>query len=250
VEISKFEERLMEHVLRTVAPGKHAARSAIRHLERAWKLVDEMPEVAVFLAITAEEEAATAVIHALRRRGYRGANVLNARRHLHKTALHPFILAICKRIQAFPMLRDPKLVFDTAHSPDGVERLRLRFTVSDENGGDVWAYPYPPLHVSIKSNGAPHDFRLEFDSLAREKNAASARKYVEGLANRRNQVLYAADRGIPTAKVAPAFFEHRKQVVFSHLCIYTLIDQFSAKEQPFAQQALDGYLAILKPSMT
>ena len=57
MELSKFQEQVLAHVFRTDAPGKHAARSAIRHLERAFKLVDEMPEVAVFLAITAEEEA-------------------------------------------------------------------------------------------------------------------------------------------------------------------------------------------------
>jgi hypothetical protein len=246
VELSKFEELVVAHAFRTEPPGKHAARSAIRHLERAFKLADEMPEVAVFLAITAEEEAATAVIHAVKRRGYRGAKALNPWKHLHKAALHPFILAICKRIEAFPMLREPRLVFDTEHSPDDIERLRLRFTISDANGEDVWAFPLPPLYLSIKCNGILHDFRFELDSLAREKNAASARKYVEGLANRRNRVLYAADVGIPNVKVAAKFFEYRKQVVFSHLCVYILVEQFSSREQPFAQQALDAYLSILK----
>ena len=63
MNLTAFEEKVVEHILQSSAPGKHAARSALRHLERAWKLVDEMPELAMFSAITAEEESAAALFH-------------------------------------------------------------------------------------------------------------------------------------------------------------------------------------------
>lgn len=96
MKLNAFEEKVIEHILKSSAPGKHAARSALRHLERAWKLADEMPELAIFSAITAEEESATALFHVLKKHSYDGAELLNGRSHLHKIALHPFMLAVGK----------------------------------------------------------------------------------------------------------------------------------------------------------
>ncbi len=47
-----------------------------------------------FRAITAEEEAATALIFALQRRRYPRANELDSYKHAHKAGLTPFLRAI------------------------------------------------------------------------------------------------------------------------------------------------------------
>jgi hypothetical protein len=75
-------------------PARAAAAHALRHIRRAWRLRSVDREMAVFRAITAEEEAATALIRSLRRIGYIGAKVLDERNHQIKAGVWPMILAI------------------------------------------------------------------------------------------------------------------------------------------------------------
>ena len=251
MQLSEFEGRAIEHVLRSHAPGKHAARSALRHLERAWSLKDSMPEVAVFLGITAEEESAAALFLSLKRRKYEGAGALSCRSHVQKTALHPFLLAAGKLLSQIPEAGTARFIFDDNLSPDGIERLRLRITVRDSNGSDTWAHPLPPLEFGLLVNGATHSFGPELDTLATEKGSKSIREYVKRLANRRNQALYAAPNGIPHAGDVLPFLVYRKSVVFSHLMAYLMIDPYS-KVQLFPQQCLTAFLSMLQlfPSET
>jgi hypothetical protein len=67
---SEFDQHLVDMLLTTAAPGQYAARNAVRHLDKAGEIAEIDPMMAAFRAITAEEEAATAVFHALRRQGY------------------------------------------------------------------------------------------------------------------------------------------------------------------------------------
>lgn len=246
MKLSAFEEKVVEHILKSSAPGKHAARSALRHLERAWKLVDEMPELAIFSAITAEEESATALFHALKRRRYKGARTLNPRSHLHKTALHPFLLAVGKLIAEVKDYYSPLFEFNSDLSPDGAEHLRLRLTVRDETGKPWWAYTTPPLEFSVSVNDLVHRFEPELAQLATEKNAASAFEYAQKLSNRRNLAIYAAPSGIPHVDgSAEPFLIYRKSVVFSHLLAVLLIEPYP-QQQAFVQQSLSAFLSMLK----
>ena len=113
VILTPFEENVVEHILRSSGASKHAARSALRHLERAWELIGNMPELAIFLGITAEEESATAVFHCLKRRKYKGAERINIYDHRHKTALHPLLLAIGQMMREFMEHNKPKLEFNS-----------------------------------------------------------------------------------------------------------------------------------------
>lgn len=244
IELSDFERKIQEHSLLTAGHGQHAARSALRHLERARALAKSMPEVAVFLGITAEEESSTAVFYSLQRRKYKGSNRINPRDHVQKTALHPFLLGVGRAIREFTEPRRPSLVFDTENSPDKSELLRIRVQVSDASGALRFAMPLPPLHFSISSNGAPHDFSEELATLATEKGAKQILAYVSALAKRRNKVLYASSNGIPHAEGVEEFLQYRRSVVFSHLMVYLLIDQHR-QQQLFAQQCLDAFLKML-----
>jgi hypothetical protein len=244
LQLTDFEQRVVEHLLKSPAPGKHAARSALRHLERAWKLADEMPEIAIFLAITAEEESATALFHSLKRRGYKNANHLKQKSHIYKTALHPFLLSVGKSLTELIELHQPNFFFDAELSPNGLEMLRLRIMILGSDDRPIWAIPLPPLEFSITVNGIIHNFRPELQQLAGEKNAASVQKYVENLANRRNKVLYASNQGMPGAVEVIPFLIYRKVVVFSHFIAYLLVDPHVGR-QLFVQQALDSYLSML-----
>lgn len=246
MKLSTFEEKVVEHILKSSAPGKHAARSALRHLERAWKLVEEMPELAMFSAITAEEESATALFHALKSRSYKGAQRLNPRSHLHKTALHPFLLAVGKLFAEVTDYYSPLFEFNSDLSPDGAERLRIRLTVRDGTGKPWWAYTTLPLDFSVSVNDVVHRFEPELAQLATEKNAATALEYVQKLSNRRNLAIYAAPNGIPHVDgSAEPFLIYRKSVVFSHLIAVLLIEPYPQR-QTFVQQSIAAFLSMLK----
>lgn len=245
MNLSEFEENVVKHIHECSSATKHAARSAIRHLERASQLATSMPELAVFSAITAEEESATAIFHALKRRGYDGAQQLNVRNHRQKTALHPFLLAVEKLFAELESVHEPHLEFNSELSPDGTELLRIRHTVIGPDGNPLWAYTNPPLEFSVSVNNVVHDFGAELAQLATENNAASAIRYVEKLANRRNLALYASPNGIPhmEGSVEP-FLGYRKSVVFSHLMVVLLIEPH-AQRQSFVQQSLTAFLKLL-----
>ena len=72
----KFGDLIEELVEEYPSPGKHAARSAFRHIKKAWEIKDIDKEMAAFRAITAEEESATAVFHSVMRRKYKNAQNL------------------------------------------------------------------------------------------------------------------------------------------------------------------------------
>lgn len=56
---------------------RHACRNAFNHLRKAWVLHPIDAEMSSFRAITAEEEAAAAVIRALRHKHYPNAEKLS-----------------------------------------------------------------------------------------------------------------------------------------------------------------------------
>ncbi len=245
MNFSDFEQHAVDSMLKTRGAGKHAFRSSIRHLDRAFELKDSMPEIAIFLGITCEEEAATAVFHALQKRKYVGAEKLNQKSHVHKLALHPFLLAVGRSFEAISDNRIPTLEFNDTLQADGIERLRVRFSFFDNNGKETWAYPLPPLHFTMKLNGELHRFSDELHSIASEKNAKNAYEYIRRLANRRNKAIYATPQGIPYAEDVEQFLIYRKAVWFSFLVAYLLIEPYR-ETQGFVEQAIVAYLQLLR----
>lgn len=89
----------LEEAIEKINPPRvrHACRSALNHLRKAWTLHPIDAEMSLFRAITAEEEAATAVIRALNVRKHPNAERLKERQHQHKAAIWPFITAIADK---------------------------------------------------------------------------------------------------------------------------------------------------------
>ena len=245
MHLNEFERHVVDHLLKTSAPGKHACRSAIRHLERGWMLSTSMPELAFFSGITAEEESATALFHVLQKRRYIGAENLKVRTHIHKTALHPFLAAVGKLITQHSDALNPEFIFDVDSSSKGKERLQLAINVPDHEGGIVRAYSLPPLSFTVPIDDVVHDFANELENLASENGAKQIFELIKNRANLRNQLLYAGPNGVPNIKDdAMPFLIDCKSIVFSHFIAFLLIDPYR-EHQSFVQQSLNAFLKIL-----
>jgi hypothetical protein len=244
LELTEFQAKIAELVEKQPAPMRHSARMAIHHLKKAWRIKKIDPEMAYFRALTAEEEAATAVFRSMKRLKYKGADQFKERNHTHKNALVPFVYAAGKVLHLTVTHGfDPKLVI--SEEGDDAGKLRIRLTITLPGGEVKHAWPVPPLHVGISMNGKPHDFSAQLNELATQGKAHGALEYVKRMANRRNQVLYAHATGIPVAQEDEGFLEKRRQNVFMLLAIYLFIDQYE-EHQLFVQQSIDAMLKLLK----
>ncbi|HEX8340699.1 MAG TPA: hypothetical protein VF624_07300 [Tepidisphaeraceae bacterium] len=48
LELTPVQKKISELILKTPAPGKHAARNAVIHMQRAWKMRTTDREMAAF----------------------------------------------------------------------------------------------------------------------------------------------------------------------------------------------------------
>ncbi|MBU2926448.1 hypothetical protein Q4530_07355 [Colwellia sp. 1_MG-2023] len=246
---TEFEDKIIELLEERPAPAKHSARAAINHIEMAFKIENIDPEMAVFRAICAEEEAATAIIKSLKRLKYPGSKSLNFRSHVHKSAIYPFVCAITRNLaQLKEVIKDPKIVLNEELSPNGETLVRIRYTQffqdSFNNIEEKWAYPYPPLNFSFKYNGGEYDFANELNQIANESEFDEILKYVKKQANKRNEIIYAHTNGIPTVESMGDFLKHKKSVVFILVIIYLIIDPYK-EHQLFVNHSIKALLSML-----
>lgn len=225
---------------------RHCAINAIRSLRRAWKIAAIDPEMAAFRAITAEEEAATALIFALQRRRYPRANELDSYKHAHKAGLTPFLRAIESMIAESPLPR-PKIVLKHTEDPP---RIDIFFDGAALGiPGDLSVSPEEPLqgvlsHGNAESGSEVAMFTEQLQALADGRGAKDILAVIRADANLRNQVLYAADDGIPEVQKVDAFLLGRRRPVFILLALTIMILQ-TKQIQLFAVQALHAYLSAL-----
>lgn len=240
--LTELERYLAKAITKTPAPGKQCARSAIRHIQKAWKLLSLDPEMAVFRSITAEEESASAIFHSLRRRGYKHSASLNPTAHLQKNALSPFFNAIETVLAQAPTPKDLQLVHSKSEN-----RLRVRYkSVNPKTGEECYAFPVPPLGFNIRRDGMIYEFKEELEHIANIKKHSSILKHLKKRANQRNQILYAASHGVPSfAGSVEKYFEAFRQNMFRNLIVFLLIDDYPEK-QHFVQQALNAFLKMLE----
>ena len=242
LKLNEVEQAALDLVENTPSPGKHCARNAYRHLKKACSLDGVDLEMAAFRAITAEEEAASAIFHSLRRRGYRGAEKLNIWKHLHKNAVVPF----CKAVAGVLAMTEgagikSDLYLDKSENP---WRFRVQINVEHVVPGKKYAYPEPPLHFTISRASHPHDFTDKLEEIAKKRNLRSIKKYLEGRANMRNRILYASNKGAPEVTSLGNFLTTQRQNIFILVVLYLMIDPYP-KKQLFVQQCLQSFLKML-----
>jgi hypothetical protein len=224
-------------------PGKHCGRSAIYHLRKAWELEQIDLEMAMFRALTAEEESSTAIIHALRRIKYKGASKLDPERHIHKMSLTSF-LDVVEHFLA--KLQTPNLVHQLVIEPsEGKNLLRVGFKINHPDHGEVLALPKPPFHGLITDNEVLYDFTNEIQEVVGQKTTSEIKRYLQKHTAMRNVLLYATHEGVPrvTGEIA-GFLRNQRRIVFRNLGIFLMIDPYPEK-QHLVQQVLQAFLKTL-----
>jgi len=248
--LGKLDRGILDLILPDMSPPtKWSAVHAVKHLNRAWKIRELDPEMALFRSLTAEEEAATALMLSLKRRRYAGADRLNHRDHVQKNAVFPFLQGVQRVIGKLgPHAPPTSLVLDGDTKP---HLLKIRFTVPHPGDGTpLWASPEPPLHFSTKSSLGEtpmklDDFKLGLDELAAASGAATIIDYIRERANLRNRILYAAPGGIPQVggDIEKGLAQHQGRT-FAILKAYCLVDPYP-QTQGFVQQCLYAFLKRL-----
>lgn len=225
---------------------RHACRSAFKHLHKAWVLHPIDAEMSAFRAITAEEEAAAAVIRALRHQDYPNASKLSDRNHVHKSALWPFITAVSNKMVE-KNIAAPEILLQFDDEP----RIELYIDIGKQAKLDypLWGRPDEPFNFSMVSDRTGpfklHDFSEELFALATENGARNIETYVNAGANKRNQLLYASEQGIPSVEFKDAYLLERRRRVITLLVLTIAIMQTSV-HQLFLVQCLDALLRAVQ----
>lgn len=249
MEYSRFENYVIDALDDCKGAVKQCGKHSITHLNKAWSLREIDKEMAVFRAITAEEEAASALFHSLKALRYNNADKLLFRDHMFKLGLFPFLSSVALFLSE---------LLQSDSSP--FESYRLLFTDCNERralglqlkirGENVAANPIPPLNFSAKdgSTASMITFEKYFTRIVEGHNYDNAIKYIKDLAGRRNEVLYANERGRPeVADNIDSFILEQKRKAFIVLSIVLLSDPWHKAEGPgsFIQQSLNSFLLLL-----
>ena len=223
--------------------SRHCLRSALSHLEKAHLLKGVDLAMAAFRALTAEEEAASAIMHCLKEHGYRNANLLKPKDHLQKNAISPFfdVLGMSFSQTLGSQFGNPILQLEDEGDK---RRLMIGLKIGGSDNEQI-AFPIPPLNFMATVDGKPLSYRPEIERLVEIRGRKDIVTYLREQANRRNKLLYAGSEGYPSEVELPDnFFENRQVRVLAMLRAYLLIQPY-AEQLTFVQASLDAYLAML-----
>jgi len=237
----QFERMVREGLKATTGRVRHCAFHALRHLERAKAIAAIDPEMAIFRAITAEEEAATSVFLSLLQRRYPRADQLQIKSHLYKLGLYPFISKVYNFLASmsgqFPPMR-LNLIEES-----GKTLLVWEFQAPDGR----WAMSDPPLNVQLSTDLSltPYRFNHQLEELKGESARGEIKRLIEQIANQRNTLLYADDAGIPavTAGVEETLDNQRRRVL--RLCFLVCLIAPYKEHAIFVQQVLGAFLYMM-----
>jgi hypothetical protein len=212
-------------------------------LDLAQKIADIDPAMATFRAITGEEEAASGLMHCLKERGYSNAKLLDPRSHVHKNSVIPFFSILGDFHGPFFKAHNIKPIFHIK-SDCGKRRLTIGIPMVI-NGEPHHAYPIPPLNFGMKIEEKPPSYKKQISEYVESNGAKDILSHLRQEANARNEILYASDEGFPVIhQMRDGFLELRQARVFAMLRAYLFIAPYN-EIQPFVQDALDAFLAML-----
>jgi len=247
-EATDVDRAIVDMLPLLTTPRHWPAFNAVRHLNRAWRLLNSDRTVAIFYGITAEEEAATAVLQSLKARSYPGSERLKPHNHVQKNAVIPFFDGMTRILAT--LQRPPELRFllqkDNPQQPFVLE-IQLPHPIHDV----AWYRPQPPLEFSqarSTDGGATYateNFSRGFAEVARGASATTVGDYLRRRANLRNLLLYASADGYPDyAGPAEQRLTQSKRNVFALLRMFLLIEPYP-QHQSFVVQALSGFVEVL-----
>nr|WP_314542749.1 hypothetical protein [uncultured Massilia sp.] len=244
IEFSRFDQAC--RAMLDISPNRQSRQSlqsAFHHLERAVVLVEIDPAMAAFRALTAEEEAATSLMHLLKEKRYKNTDLLRPKDHVQKNAILPFLGVVGSSFASTlgTQFKDFKLIIEDEE--DG-QRLTIALSLP-LNGEAIWAHPIPPLNFTVTSGGKVLSYRSEIEKLVKRTGQKNIIEHLRAQANQRNLLLYAGPTGYPDkVRLPDGFFETHKRGVLVLLRAYLLIQPY--KEQlTFVQDTLDAFLNML-----
>ncbi|MNJ42183.1 hypothetical protein D3C77_371380 [compost metagenome] len=212
---------------------KWASLNSIAHIKKSVQIKDIDPEMAIFRAICAEEEAATALIGSLKEQQYEGAEKLNFRMHADKHAVILFVMTVMqwfqnRKVQAGQNFGRHRVYFDDVKGRRG---LRLGIQLGSSN---LQVNPTPPLHlISEGARTLAEEFQDEMKDLLGFEKTSEIKKLIEQRANFRNMILYATPTGIPrVAGSIDDFINSQISIINSLLVALALIDPWRSPEYP------------------
>jgi hypothetical protein len=236
-----FDQAIPDLLLTTEPPAKWSAINAIRHLNRAWTIKELDQDMSALRALTAEEEAAKAIILTLKRLGYPSATQLNENSHVHKFAITPFIQEIINQRHLISPL---------------YQRLTLRLDETTRHL-ELVGHPHPPLddkeitsepplHLLIKKGGKYADLGGAREHLADPNEAARITTLLKNRASFRTKLLYAPHNGLhELASPINDVLTNAQNTTLRLLKVFLLIDPYD-QHQFLVTQALAGFLHLLQ----
>lgn len=245
VKLSEFQETVLRHASNIKGGAGYAAKSCNRHIDRALRLQEEMPEVALFLAITAEEEAASSIFHVLEKRRYDRWKEIRRRDHKYKSAVYPIIRLVGGALVPEDSNIKVNIYFGSTEGPDINGPLRVAIPIILSNGEKKNLLPHPPLDLTAKEeDGTPRNYLEEIKRIASEQGVKSVFEYVKSISNKRNTLLYSSSTSIPQCKDIRNDLTRHVNAALLLLIICLLIEPYGI--QDIVQQSLYGYLDILQ----
>lgn len=241
--LSDYALRLENAYSRLNGRMKYCGKNAFIHLRRAWRLKEVDQGMAAFRSITAEEEAATALMYALRRKKYPNADRLNPRRHHHKSSIHALMRVLSGTFAKLGYV--PELyLFDKTDPPQIRMQIDIHKLAGLPEKEPFFAEPIAPLDFTLNDKNGVKLFSEEFSQFASESGFAETQEFINAEANLRNRILYAADNGIPKFEIKDEFIIDRKNRVLTILTIALMIEQ-SDTHQSFVVQCLNTLFKVL-----
>lgn len=225
--------------------ARHCFRSAIDHLRRAMLIQEIDPAMAIFRGITAEEEAASGLMHAFVMKKYPNANLLRPRDHVQKHAVTPFLRFLLHHLAEIKLngVRGVQLAIGDV---DDTKRLIVVFLLEGE-GETQTAMPVPPLNLSLNvgETGRFPDLARNIRTVLQETGYTNASRFLRDQANLRNRILYAGPDGYPKIEdLKPEYLQECQRRVLTILKTALLVLPYDM-EQPVASQALDAFLLLV-----
>ena len=217
--------------------------AAFIHLSFAHRIKDLDPAMAIFRAITAEEEAATALLRALQIRVYDEPKELRPRDHLQKAAVYPYLCAIAKHTSHLRMSGVKDVRFGMLKG-EGIARLQLAFLLDGDNDGN-YVRANPPLNLRIREAGDVVNYQKYFRELISPSGVEDIRKYLDIKKNQRNLLLYASPQGLrnPGPVADPTLLDYKYRVMT--ILKATLLIWPYKEVQPFAKEAVHSFLGLV-----
>lgn len=244
MEFQDFDNKCIELLAtRPNRQSKHCFRSAINHLERAEILFPIDNPMAVFRCFTAEEEAASGLMYCLKDKRYKNAEKLDPRNHVHKNVVIQFFGILSQFVEDQFRRFGIEMLLNMAEN-NGSRNLFLEVRM-DFGKGPTTFIPTPPLNFKLLHEDKRFSYKEQIEKLVESKEAKEIGSYLRAIANQRNMVLYASQKGFPSEiEIEDKFFPAYKKRVLALLRAYLMIDPYE-ENQCFVQDALDAFLAML-----